>query len=135
MTKASKKTDDRGQENARAWLASIEEMVQALATAEEQAIDGPDETDAARSRIEESVLSVQVRDGWKSPGAKSEGPEEYEILLSTGGPALRIYGKLSDYNEPETAELQYQDWFTSWTIYQADEGLLLKFAGAFYFAE
>src|SRR5690606_3875422 len=37
---------------------------------------------------------------------------EYEILLSTGGPAVRIVGRLNVWGEPETtAVLQYQDWF------------------------
>lgn len=121
--------------NAKGWLASIEEMVNALADSE------PDETrDAAHDRIQESVLSVQVRGGWHTPGIcradtnrhGDEIPEEYEILLSTSGPALRIFGRLSEYCEPESAELQMQDWGT-WTRYPAPEATLLEFARCFYF--
>jgi hypothetical protein len=62
--------------------------------------------EAAREEIQEGPLSVLIRDGWRQPGqAADEGVEEFEILLSTGGPALRLYGKLGRYGEPEDAEL------------------------------
>lgn len=116
--------------NAAGWLVSIENMLDTLDRA------GRDDRKAeeADQYIFESVLSVMVRDGWHQPGQVSEnGAEEYEILLSTGGPALRIWGKLSQYDEPETAELQMQDWFLPWTRFPAPEGLLLRFAQRFYF--
>src|SRR4051812_2864989 len=52
--------------------------------------------DAARQRIEEDPLSVQVRSGWYNSGANEDerSPEEYEIVLCTGGPACRIIGRL-----------------------------------------
>lgn len=93
-------------------------------------------SEEAEQRIGESVLSVSVRDGWHTPGAPSEdGPEEYEVLLSTGGPALRIWGKLREHGEPDTAELQMQDWGTPWTRYPAPEETLLAFVRCFYFGE
>ncbi|MFN6965165.1 MAG: hypothetical protein ACK4S4_15575 [Pyrinomonadaceae bacterium] len=93
--------------------------------------------DAARQTIEESPLSIEVRSGWCTPG-ETMGPEEYSILLSTGGPALRLIGDLDQHNEPETAELQYQDWGTPWTPYHdenVDEDVLIKYAQCFYFGE
>jgi hypothetical protein len=116
-------------ENARGWLSSIEEMVNALADSE------PDESrDKAHDTIFESVLSVMVRDGWRLPGGPSEdGAEEYEILLTTGGPALRIWGLLDQFDEPRSAELQMQDWFLPWTRFPAPEETLLQFARCFYF--
>lgn len=57
----------------------------------------PDEDDVRRA-IEEDALSVQVRSGWHSPGEKLEAAE-YEVLLCTGGPAVRIVGALNRYNE------------------------------------
>jgi hypothetical protein len=115
--------------NAQGWLASIEEMVEALDTKESETFE------TAEDAIRESVLSVMVRDGWRDPGSPAceDGAEEYEILLTTGGPALRIWGRLSQYDEPETAELQMQDWGTPWTRYPAAEATLLKFAQCFYF--
>ncbi len=60
----------------------------------------------------------------------------YELLLGTGGPATRIVGKLNEYGEPETAELQGQDWGTRWERTEnQDEETLLQFAQHFYFGE
>jgi hypothetical protein len=121
--------------NARGWLASILEMVAAL-----DAVGNDDEAcDTAASAIRESVLSVRVRDGWRAPGeASDDGPEEYEILLSTGGPALRIFGDLDDNDEPDDfPKLQWQDWGTPWTDYPlgAEREAVQKFAACFYFGE
>jgi hypothetical protein len=94
--------------------------------------------DDVRERIEEGPLSVQVRSGWYSPGSEQVKPEEFEILLSTGGPALRIIGDLDDYGQPERPRLQYQDWSTPWTEYatSADEDeALAKWCSCFYFGE
>lgn len=134
MTTETKDRLKHARENAKAWFESIQEMLDTLNKAREE--DNSDAEDAARQAIEESVLSVLVREGWHRPGAAAEdGPEEYEILLSTGGPALRIWGKLGRYNEPESAELQIQDWFTPWTRHPAPEDELLQFARVFYFGE
>ena len=133
MSTAAKERN-HAEENAAAWLQSIEQMMQRLETAQEQAVTGPDETDAVLTEIQESPLSVQVRGGWHRPGeADTEGPYEYEILLSTGGPALRIIGQIGDHNEPSSAELQWQDWGTPWTRFPAPEATLLTFAQQFYF--
>lgn len=130
-------TITRAEANAKGWLASIEEMLARYSVLDER------NEDKARAEIEESVLSVQVRGGWHAPGISQEktnqygdgAPEEYEILLTTGGPALRIFGRLNDYGEPESAELQHQDWGTPWTRFPAPEATLLAFARVFYFGE
>jgi hypothetical protein len=87
-----------------------------------------------RNRQSEKVWLI--RDGWREPGKLAEnGAEEYEILLSTRGPALRILGKLNEYCEPESAELQMQDWCTVWTRYHAPEATLLEFARQFWLGD
>lgn len=89
--------------------------------------------DAARAAIQEDALSVETRSGWHSPGEQGED-EEYCILLCTGGPAVRIIGELDQYNEPSSARLQYQDWFTPWEEYVTtgdDDDALIRFA-SFY---
>lgn len=100
-------------------------------------IDGEElDEDALRERIEESPLSVEVRSGWHVPGAEDDGPEEYMILLSTGGPALRIVGDLDHHCEPKSARLEYQDWGTPWTeriCTGSDHDALMTFVGCFYF--
>lgn len=90
----------------------------------------------ARRWIEESPLSVEVRSGWYSPGGEPGEPEEYAILLGTGGPAARIRGELDSSGYPETAVFEYQDWFKPWTPARLDadeESTLLQWARTFYF--
>lgn len=122
----------RAREQALAQYAGILELVARL--------NGDDETDsdAAREEIQEDALSVQVRGGWHSPGDKADA-EEYEILLSTGGPATRIVGQLGQWNEPETARLEYQDWFVPWSAEgmaaTVDSDVLLAYVRCFYFGE
>ena len=63
-----------------------------------------------------------------------ETTKHYNILLSYGGPASRIVGKLDSRNEPETATFEAQNWGTPWTAADdQDENMLLQFARLFYF--
>lgn len=90
--------------------------------------------DDARERIEEDPLELAVRGDWHAPGQQAE-LAEYRLLLTTGGPAVRIVGDLED-GEPTSASLEVQDWFTPWTEYQdADQDVLLAYARCFYFGE
>lgn len=96
-----------------------------------------DEQETIREECEQEPLSVQVRTAWHNPG--EEKPDrEYNILLTTGGPALRIVGDLNQYGEPETARLECQDWFKPWsrvpTGTDEDEALNL-YVSFFYFGE
>lgn len=65
----------------------------------------------ARERIQEDPLCIEVRSGWVTSKDEMESTE-YKILLGTGGPAVRIVGDLDDHNQPCTAHLETQDWFT-----------------------
>ncbi len=109
----------------------------ACRTADKEAYPDRDE---ARERIEEGALSVEVRGGWHTPGDE-DGDEahEYRILLCTGGPAVQITGEIGQHGEPESARIQYQDWFrpwTDWTDGPADEDdILLAYASVFYWGE
>lgn len=98
------------------------------------------DSEEARQSIQEGPLSVEVRGGWHTPGSQDDsGAYEYVILLGTGGPAVRIYGAIGQHNEPDNAELQYQDWFTPWEplfIENADDrDALLTYAQQFYFSD
>lgn len=118
----------------RTWAEANPDEAEELAELEEAAGDCTDEG-VARERIEEDALSVQIRSGWYSPGEEPQ-PEEFEILLSTGGPATRIIGELDEYRQPIRARLQAQDWFTAWTDYlDADQDVLLNYARCFYFGD
>ena len=95
--------------------------------------------DEALERIQEDPLSVQVRSDWTDP-YRWNGPglkaAEYEILLMTGGPAVRIIGDLPQHDEPDNAHLQYQDWGTPWTeLFPTDMVTLIAYARTFYFGD
>ena len=75
-------------------------------------------------------------------------PEEFKILLSWGGPACQIIGKLDQYKQPLDIEIQYQDWGTPWEPLQlnshyadkspnitSDYEALEWFCNCFYFGE
>jgi hypothetical protein len=126
--------------NARGWFETIKEQVAAFNAAVERDPHNkkfPNEQDECREAITAGPLSVQVRGDWYSPGERVRDdaePVEYEILLTTGGPALRIIGRL-DSGEPISATLEWQDWGTPWTraVGIADEATLLSYASHFYF--
>lgn len=123
---------ERAKEQAKMQLDHIVEMVNNLNTENE------DQREEAIQRINEGPLEVFVRSGWHTPGLKVDN-EEYLILLCTGGPAIRIIGELGADGEPETAQLQYQDWFTPWVDYnettEEEDEAMLTYARQFYFGE
>lgn len=115
---------------------------EAKAVLKELGYDGTNHTDlleAIEEQAREQPLSVCVRcSEWQDPCASQDlSPDEYQILLSTGGPALRIVGELNAHCEPCSARLQHQDWGTPWTEYLngVDRDALLWFAGLFWFGD
>ena len=116
-----------------AWDEENGEELAALVEAAGEAESRED----AEQRIQEHPLSVQVRSGWVTLGlGEPLIPEDFEILLSTGGPATRIVGELDQYGQPDRAWLEVQDWFKPWTEYVgADMPTLLTYARQFYFGE
>ena len=124
--------------NAKGWLAEIVENTGHLAFYETSG--DYENADSMREQIQDSVLSVRIRDEWRSPGDDEHEPAEYEILLSTGGPALRIYGQLEAHCQPgEFPELQWQDWGTPWTRYcdstDEEDEAIRRFVSCFYFGD
>lgn len=96
--------------------------------------------EAITEYAQEMPLSVLVRSGWHSPGETFESAE-FEILLSTGGPACRIIGELDrgsvDWHAGCRPTIQHQDWFKPWTesSYEVDTNALLWFCEQFYYGE
>ena len=92
-----------------------------------------DNREDAERMIQEDALSVRVF------GERREGTWEVdkaELLLCTGGPAVRIMVELDEHAEPHRAWLEVQNWFKPWTQYQpADQDTLLAYARCFYFGE
>lgn len=137
------------QNQARLQLASIVRMVQAYNEADRdlhardvngEPPEGAQEAfDQAERTILEDALHAMVRDGWRSIGEprSEDGPEEYELLLCTGGPAVRIRGTLSQ-GEVQSATIQHQDWGTPWTdldITHAQEETVMAYARVFYWGD
>lgn len=125
----TQKTDSELQ--AEAQLEHIVELMAALDSGTQ--VDGQDPEEA----IQEKPLSVEVRSGWVSNYQDRMIAAEYNILLCTGGPAVRIIGELNQHEEPESARLEHQDWGTSWTEFFIPRGkardALLQFAFQFYY--
>ncbi len=131
---------EHAKDQAKAQLESITELMAALDKAEANGtaeLDGDTlDADAIRERINEDPLEVLVRNDWHAPGAEDAEATEYLILLCTGGPAVRIVGDLTGHEEPDTARLEYQDWFTPWIEYlltEDENAVLLRYAQQFYF--
>lgn len=119
-------------------LAEIEEEREALIKELDEIeaeIGSCESREDAEQRIQEGALEVQVRSGWHEPGDSEAEPEEFYILLCTGGPAVRIRGGLNR-GEPTRAWIEYQDWFEPWKEYiGADQATLLAYCEQFYFGE
>ena len=101
----------------------------------EAAANGCTAYDEALQAIQEDPLCVEVRSGWGSPGGRAD-PEEFQILLCTGGPAVRIRGEL-DRVEPTRAWIEHQDWFEPWEEFHGDHDTdaLLTYCRQFWFGE
>ena len=97
-------------------LAELEEQAGEYASREE-----------AEQAIYENPLDIQYRSGWASSAEDLE-PEEFSILLCTGGPAVRIVGELGNHGEPCRAWLEYQDWGTPWTMLFDGQSDALEYA-------
>ena len=91
-----------------------------------------------RESILNSALSVEFRNGWYSDLYHLKGvtePIEFKILLSWGGPSLRIIGEIEE-NFAVNPRLQFQDWGTLWTdleITDSQQDALNWFCNCFYF--
>jgi hypothetical protein len=115
-----------------AWEDENGEELKELESAAGECTDRDD----AEQRIHEDALSVEMRSGWATSREEMNQPEEFKILLATGGPAVQIRGELDDDGVPRRAWLEVQDWGTPWTHYSAaDSDTLLAYCRCFYFGE
>ena len=116
------------------------ESIREILAEEDREHVGREGRDAAQERALEMALEVGVRtSSWHTPGSDSEDlPDEFMILLGTGGPACRIVGELSKRGTPENARLELQDWGTPWTEHPNSRewsAELTEFARLFYWGE
>ena len=103
----------------------------------ESIVEDYEKQEKIKENILNSALSVEFRSGWTSNPNELE-IEEFKILLTWGGPALRVIGDLNQYKEPENVKMQFQDWGTLWTDFEITENqqeALSWFCNCFYFGE
>lgn len=114
---------EHAKRSAVAYMEEITEMANTLSHDEfyEKAMEMP--------------LSVEYRSSWQ-PVNTQLVPDEFQILLCWGGPAVRIVGDIY-MGEPRSARLEYQDWGTEWTQLYIDadreQPLLDRFCNCFLF--
>lgn len=96
-----------------------DEETEELTALEQAAGDCADE-DEARERIQDDPLSIEYRSDWSTDKTALEAAEVC-LLLTTGGPAVRIIAELRD-GCAHRPLLQVQDWGTNWTDYY-EEGI------------
>ena len=138
----TEQTQDTAESQARAQTESIVDMMEALKTAQESGsveFEGYDyDEDKMREHIDQNALSVEVRNSWHTPGSEST-PDEFSILLCTGGPAVRLIGSLSEHCEPERVRVEFQDWGTGWAewmgITSEQRATVLSYCQLHYFGE
>ena len=121
---------DSAKGQAQAQLSNLREMVKAMEDGEEW--EGMDPSEA----IQEDPLEVSIRADWHSPGDAEDVVLEFKILLCTGGPAVRLIGGLNQWEQPDSVEIEYQDWGTPWTKLYTDskeDEAMLTYARQFYF--
>lgn len=141
------KEKSRAERQALNWLTKIEEAMCQLAAAQDSyrlRSETSDETQDAEkidllvSALQNDVLSLRVRSDWHDPSGESGSPFEFEILLSWGGPSVRLYGILSEYMEPMEVWIEHQDWGLPWRRLPATPDVrakLLQYSKLFWFGD
>lgn len=114
------------------WAQENPDDAAELAELESAAGDCTSEDDA-HERIEQDPLSVEIRSGWVSTKEDFE-PEEFRIVLCTGGPHVEIVGAL-DRGEPSRPRILYRDWETSGELFDFDRDTVLSYCRVFYFGD
>lgn len=114
------------------WMS--EEDASELAELEDTASDNTSE-DEAREAIEQDALSVEVRSGWSNSKDEFE-PEEFRIVLCTGGPHVELVGEL-DQGTPSHVRVIYKDCGTRGEYFPDSEEreALETYCQQFYFGE
>lgn len=135
-------TDTNAYKQAVSQVESICEMVAALECDYDrldeltQAAGDYSDADEAREAIQEDPLSVEVRSAWASVG-DSLTPEEFRVVLCTGGPHVELVGDLDENNEPSRVRVLYRDWGDSGEYYPSasEREALMTYLSCLYFGE
>src|SRR5690606_26612098 len=86
--------------------------------------------------IQEMPLSIEVRSGWVS-SVHDFTPNEFRIVLCTGGPHVEIRGDIGLHGEPQDVKVFYADWSERGEYDLSDEEreAVQQFCDQFYFGE
>ena len=141
MTTSQQKKENHALNNANAHIKSMVENFEEISylnslnpTTQEQ----EERIEEITQEVLNAALSLEFRNGWYSDLYHLKGvtePIEFKILLSWGGPALRIIGEIEE-NYAVNPKLQFQDWGTYWTDFEITEDqqkALNWFCNCFYF--
>lgn len=112
------------------WVAENPSDADELDELEEAAGDNADQ-DEARERLLEDALSVEVRSGWTSPGADLGAPEEFRIVLCTGGAHVELVGDLDEHGSPVRVRCLYRCWGESGELFDFDHGAALRYCSEY----
>ena len=111
-----KMNNDKAKEQAKIQIDGIVELIGKLVNLTSDETET--QMDDLRAEIYGSVLSIRVRTDWHTLGDPEDyRPIEFELLLCTGGPAVKICGDLDQNYRPSDPEVWYQDWYTLWELY------------------
>ncbi len=87
-----------------------------------------DSQDAVETAIREDALCVEYRSGWGNHGEELK-PEEFRIVLCTGGPHVEIVGDIDRHGEPSRPHILYKDWGDSGELFDFDRYAILEYCG------
>jgi hypothetical protein len=133
MTTATMTQPDHAQECAASYMAEIDRLCRMFHRCGKSGHNAWAED--IYDRLTEMPLSTNVRCGWRVIGEKPVDCE-YEILLRTEGPAVRITGDLDSYGDPVTATLECKELGAHWRRARDQDKLtLMIFANMFYYGE
>ena len=141
MTTSQQKKENHALNNAIGHIKSMVEYFETgsyIESCNPTSQEQEEKLEEIRESILNSALSVEFRNGWYSDLYHLKGvtePIEFKILLSWGGPALRIIGEIEE-NYAVNPKLQYQDWGTPWIDFEITENqqkALNWFCNCFYF--
>jgi hypothetical protein len=101
----------------------VQQVSPLLAIVDDAASDADAYQDAIEQLQEEPLSIERISTDWRAE------EHEWEILLSTGGPAARIVVRTDRYGCVLRADYQFQDWFEPWTSAEnQDEQLIRRYA-------
>lgn len=115
------------------WASEHCDEAEELADLEAAAGEHEDR-DSALEAIREDPLEISVRCPWQSVGEEDVQPDEFRIVLRTGGPHVELQGDLQD-GEPCSVRVLYRDRDDSGELFDFDHDVVLTYCQQFSFGQ